>query len=99
MKLSGPTIDHQDRNKLNCSRDNLRVATESQNHTNSFHSNTSGYKGVSWHAKYKKWRVTVTVNGRGRHVGYFDDPVEAAKAYDRLAKAYHGEFAYLNFTE
>jgi hypothetical protein len=30
-------------------------------------------------------------------LGYFDDEIEAAKAYDREAKKLHGEYAGLNF--
>ena len=33
------------------------------------------------------------------NIGRFDDPIEAAKAYDRIAKERLGEFAYLNFSE
>jgi hypothetical protein len=44
-----------------------------------------------------KWRAQIMLNGRLIHLGYFTDPVEAAKAYDEAARKYHGEFASLNF--
>jgi hypothetical protein len=31
------------------------------------------------------------------HLGYFEQEVEAAKAYDEAARKYHGTFAALNF--
>ena len=37
------------------------------------------------------------INGKHTFLGYFYDEVEAAKAYDRAAKKYHGDFAALNF--
>jgi hypothetical protein len=34
-----------------------------------------------------------------RHVGYFDDEVEGARAYDATARFYFGHAAQLNFPE
>ncbi len=62
-----------------------------------FANNTSGYKGVSLFGRDSKWKAQIQVDGKKRHLGYFDDKIEAAKAYDRAALELHGEFAVLNF--
>lgn len=58
---------------------------------------TSKYKGVTWLPRIKKWRATITVNGKQMHLGVFSDEIEAAKVRDKAAKQYHGTFAHLNF--
>jgi AP2 domain/NUMOD4 motif len=94
----GKLADHKDRNPKNNNLSNIRPATYSQNGANSQMSvyNVSGYRGVSWFKTRGKWRVTITVNCRKRHVGYFADVEEAAKAYNREALKHFGEFATLN---
>jgi len=41
--------------------------------------------------------LRLTINGRRESFGYYADEIEAAKAYDRVAKKYRGEYASLNF--
>ena len=92
-------VDHTDRDGLNCTRDNMRLATNAQNLRNrgAQANNTSGYKGVDWHKWCGKWRVTIKVNGKQIYLGHYGDPIEAARAYDAAARKYHGEFANTNF--
>jgi len=91
-------IDHVNGSGLDNRRANLRPATAAQNAWNvSRRSGRSGYKGV-WLAKDKGlWRASIVCCGERKHLGYFRDKRDAAKAYDRAAKQYHGEFAVLNF--
>jgi hypothetical protein len=95
------TIDHVDRNRLNNKRDNIRLATATQNHANVNiqSNNTSGYKGVSFYSRYNKWEAYITVKQKKIRLGYFDDIIEAAQTYDRAAKHHFGEFAHTNFSE
>lgn len=90
-------IDHINCDKLDNRFCNLRQATNAENIRNSRKpsTNTSGLKGVSWHKPNNKWRVQISANGSKRHLGYFDEDKldEAAAAYERAAKALHGEFA------
>ena len=88
-------IDHRDRNKRNNLRTNLRYATWSQNNCNRGSWNPNGYKGISKRDN-GKWVSKIKIRGRSIHVGYFNSALEAAIAYNKAAKKYHGEFACLN---
>ena len=56
------------------------------------------YKGVHWDTERNKWLATIVFNRDHTHLGSFDREIEAARAYDRAAEKYHGQFAALNFT-
>jgi len=94
----GQCIDHINGNGLDSRRANLRFATAAQNAWNSKkRSPRSTYKGV-WFAKDKnKFRAAIGHNKKRIHLGYFDSPIDAAKAYDIAAKKHHGRFARTNF--
>ena len=98
MGIVGPP-DHIDRDGLNNRESNLRPDPNGRNAANiGLHAdNTSGYKGVSWHKRRSKWQAELTVDYKKHYLGYFDDPIEAAKVRDRAAIELHGEFAFLNF--
>lgn len=91
--------DHIDLNPLNNLRNNLRIATQSQNQANKRKqkNTTSVYKGVAWFKLYSKWRAQIKKDGKVKHLGYYDDEILAAIAYDDAALRLHGEFAQLNF--
>jgi HNH endonuclease/AP2 domain len=92
-------IDHINGNGLDNRKENLRIVTKQQNAFNSNKpiTNTSGYKGVSFFRRDKKWRAVIKLNQKYVHIGYFDDKITAAKAYDKKAKELFGNFAKLNY--
>jgi hypothetical protein len=94
----GYTIDHIDGNIFNNTIENLRLALRSQNLQNRIKpkNNTSSYKGVTWSSQKKKWRVRIGIDSTLKHIGHFDNLLEAAKAYNEAALKYHGEFAKVN---
>lgn len=60
---------------------------------------SSKYKGVSFRKKSGKWKVTIKIDGKNKHMGYFEDELHAALEYNAKAFMHYGEFAYLNMIE
>ncbi|KKN77561.1 hypothetical protein LCGC14_0358360 [marine sediment metagenome] len=94
-------IDHRNNDALDNRRENLRIATPSQNAQNRRprKNTTSRHKGVSWYKKYEKWCAFITIDHKNKNLGYFDDEDDAGRAYDKKALEAFGEFANLNFKE
>lgn len=73
---------------------NLRDATRSQNVANT--NKRKGYanksKGAGFHKPSGKWQAYITVNGKQRHLGYFNTEDEAHKRYCDEAERLFGEF-------
>lgn len=91
-------VDHKNRNPLDNTRRNLRLATPSQNQQNKEASARVKYKGV-----YKRphgWKVMIGIDNKSFTVGIFSNEEIAALAYDNAARLYHDpQFACLNFPD
>ena len=85
---------HKDGNPKNNHIHNLRYATYSENGMNKRISktNTSGYKGVGWNKRYKKWCASITVNKKVIRIGSYNNLEEAVQARQAKAKELFGEF-------
>jgi len=94
-------VDHFDANRANNCRLNLRVCTaaENQHSRRKRLDSRSPFKGVEYHKQSGKWRAKCQYEGRIYRLGLFDDPAEAARAYDRKAVELFREYARLNFPE
>jgi len=103
-------IDHINGNGLDNRRDNLRIATQSQNIANSKKARgkySSKYKGVYHDRTRDLWGAAIgSCNGgptKREYLGRWpktpQNEILAAKAYDKRAKEIWGEFASLNFPD
>lgn len=97
----GEQIDHINGDRLDNRRSNLRLVTGRENAINRGvnSSSTSGYKGVSYHKLEGRFMARITVDGETIQIGYFDDPEDAAYAYDQFSLALHGEYGRRNILE
>jgi hypothetical protein len=88
-------LDHKDRDGLNNKFKNLRLCTNSQNQGNTikYKNNTSGYKGVYWDKRRKKWRAQIWYKGKRINSKGYDDPYEAHLWYCKMHKKLFGEFS------
>lgn len=90
-------IDHLNGVKGDDRLENLRLATRRENSWNTtYKTNKSGAPGVCWHARDKKWRVSIKDQGINKHLGYYSDLQEAQKAYIEASRSIHGSFSVFN---
>lgn len=87
-------VDHANRNRLDCTRSNLRRSNYSLNKANSKPHNKRRYKGVR--KSFNKYRATIVYNGKQIHLGMHNNEEEAAIAYNNAALIYYGDHAELN---
>jgi len=76
-------IDHKDHDKTNNRKSNLRIVTQQENNQNTI------AKGYCWYKQTNKWKASITVNGKYKHLGYYDTEKEARVAYLEAKKKYH----------
>ena len=85
-------IDHRNGIKTDNRISNLRDCNHNintQNKTKPHSNNRSGYLGVSPNHSRNKWRVRIGVNNKYIHIGYYDSPESAYKAYLNAKRKYH----------
>lgn len=89
-------LDHINGVKTDNRIENLRPATPSENLCNKpkQSNNTTGYKGVSYCKRDKRYWARICKDGIKVSLGYFDNPHDAGKAYQKAAKEIHGDFCH-----
>lgn len=84
-------IDHINRNTLDNRRQNLRIASKSQNAHNKGvrKDNTSGQKGVHYNKDKKLWISRIQVENKRYYIGNYKTKDEAIMAYRKAQMEYH----------
>lgn len=88
-------VDHKNHDTLDNRHSNIRIANRAQNNWNTrrHRDNTSGFKGIDWRKKERRWRARLQVNGKRIHLGLYLDVEAAVKAYRDASKQLQGEYA------
>jgi len=84
----GMTLDRLD-NDSNYNKGNCRwsTSTEQQRNKSKSRNNTSGFVGVVWHKKDRKWQATIQCKGRTIYLGQFADIKDASEAYQQAKRS------------
>ncbi len=97
-KGDNTTVDHIDRVRNNCRKNNLRFVTKCQNNMNAGirSDNISGVKGVYWNQRINKWSARITANKEDIFLGNYDTIEDAEIARKNGKDKYFGEYNILN---
>ena len=87
-------IDHKNKNPLDNRRINLRLADLSLNRINSKTNinNTSGFRGVLFRKKTKKWEANIRVNGKKLYLAETKNKDEAIKKRLEAEEKYYKNY-------
>lgn len=97
-KNDGITIDHINRNRVDCRKNNLRIVTRCQNNMNMAIrcDNTSGRKGVHYNKLKNKWEAKISVNKKKIWLGSYEEFEDAVRAREEAEEKYFGEYNTIN---
>jgi len=76
---SDKDVDHINRIKTDNRFENLRYVTPNENQWN--RDSVDNAKGYSWEKERNKWKATIRINGKTKHLGYFEKEEDARQAY------------------
>lgn len=82
-------INHKDFNPLNNKLDNLEIVTQRENSNLKHIKSSSQYVGVSWRKQSNKWKASIYINGKQKHLGLFLSEIEASISYEKSLKDLH----------
>ena len=93
---NGYVVDHINHNKKDNRKNNLRIATISQNGMNMLPPKDRGCRGLYFNKRTNKWCARITVNGNRISIGTFININDAILARKTAEEKYFGEYRYKN---
>ena len=102
MLVRGERPDHEHGNGLDNRREEIRLATPSQNNHNCRRHRenpSSRFLGVSWHSVTRKWLAQIRVNGKRVYLGIHTTETLAALAREAYITARPELMARSNFSQ
>ena len=89
-EFPGGQIDHINHDRLDNRLNNLRVVTNQENHMNETLSSNSktGFTGICFASREKKFRAYITVNFKQIHLGFFKQLSDAVLARIKAGEKY-----------
>lgn len=94
--IRGLEIDHLNGDGLDNRKNNLRFCTHRQNIQNQKKRWNKKFKGTCFLWDRRKWRASITLEGKTIYLGTYLTETEAGDAYSRAALKYFGRFARIN---
>jgi hypothetical protein len=89
----GTLSDHIDGNGLNCRRNNLREASESQNAMTKLRVGASNPRTGVYLAPNGRWIAMISIDKKQRSIGRFATKEEAIAARENAERVHYGDFA------
>jgi len=88
IKGLSKVVDHKDGDTKNNKLSNLQIVTNRFNSSKDKKNKTSKYTGVIWKKKNNKWKATIFINGKNKHLGNFIKEKDASIEYKRALKEF-----------
>ena len=97
----GSSVVFLNNDRLDLRKKNLKRVKKTQGRFGSYtglkyRNSSSVFKGVLWNKKLRKWQCFAKKDGKNKHLGLFEEEVDAAIAYNEFAIAEYGKDALIN---
>jgi hypothetical protein len=81
-KSKGLVVNHKNFKRDDNRLENLELTTQRENNNKKHLPSSSKYTGVSWQKRLKKWKCTISISGKNKYLGVFDNEKEASDYYE-----------------